>query len=154
MNPPPPLHLLPRRSRLALLAVVATHGAAAALLVALPLAPHWRIGGLGVIVAACALALQRLAGTGAPALLRVGIDRRIGVTTRGGQTCSGEILADSCVGERLTTIVWRPDGARRARTLLVLPDTLPADDFRRLRVALRYGRAAGAARETSGTDAG
>ena len=25
-------------------------------------------------------------------------------------------------------------------TILVLPDTLPAEDFRRLRVLLRYGR--------------
>ena len=40
-----------------------------------------------------------------------------------------------------------------ARTIVVLPDTLPADDFRRLRVVLRYGRpAAGGA--TSGEEAG
>jgi len=41
---------------------------------------------------------------------------------------------------------WRP-----ARTIVVLPDTLAADEFRRLRVALRYGRPVGGA--TSGEEA-
>jgi hypothetical protein len=40
----------------------------------------------------------------------------------------------------LTSIVWRPDGARWSRSILVLPDMLPPDDFRRLRVMLRYAR--------------
>ena len=52
----------------------------------------------------------------------------------------GQVRADSYVGARITTIVWKPDGARFARAILVLPDMLPADDFRRLRVLLRYGR--------------
>lgn len=64
-----------------------------------------------------------------------------------------DILADSYVGPRLTTIVWRPDGARRVKTLVVMADTFAADDFRRLRVALRYGRAAAAEAGISGVDA-
>ena len=40
----------------------------------------------------------------------------------------------------LTSIVWRPDGARWSRSILVLPDMLAPDDFRRLRVMLRYAR--------------
>jgi hypothetical protein len=43
----------------------------------------------------------------------------------------------------VTTIVWRPDRAAwwvPASSILLLPDMLPADDFRRLRVVLRYGR--------------
>jgi len=40
----------------------------------------------------------------------------------------------------MTSIVWRPDGARWSRAILVVPDMLPADEFRRLRVMLRYAR--------------
>ena len=105
------------------------------------------------IGAAGAWALRRAVGGGAPRGLRIGVDRRIAVTTRDGRTCDGDILADSFVGHRLTTIVWRTDGARHARTLMVMADTFAADDFRRLRVVLRYGRTAEAALETSGVDA-
>ena len=57
-----------------------------------------------------------------------------------GSACAGRVHRDSYVGARLSTIVWRPFGRRRLRTILILPDMLPASDFRRLRVLLRYGR--------------
>jgi len=57
-----------------------------------------------------------------------------------GSACAGRVHRDSYVGARLSTIVWRPYGRWRHRTILVLPDMLTNDDFRRLRVLLRYGR--------------
>jgi len=42
---------------------------------------------------------------------------------------------------------------RQMPMIVVLPDTLPEDEFRRLRVVLRYGRPA-AAGERSGKEAG
>jgi hypothetical protein len=57
-----------------------------------------------------------------------------------GSCRQGRVRADSYIGARITTIVWKRDRARFARAILVLPDMLPADDFRRLRVLLRYGR--------------
>lgn len=57
-----------------------------------------------------------------------------------GRACAGRVHRDSYVGARLSTIVWRPFGRRRMRAILILPDMLPAADFRRLRVLLRYGR--------------
>ena len=57
-----------------------------------------------------------------------------------GSARAGRVHRDSYVGARLSTIVWRPFGRRRLRTILILPDMLPASDFRRLRVLLRYGR--------------
>ena len=153
MKPPPPLRLALRRSRLAVALIVASHAATAVLLLALPLPAGASVGGAGGIVVACAWALRQTKGPRAPVLLRVGVDRRIAVTTRDARTHDGDILADSFVGQRLTTIVWRPDGACRARTLIVMSDTMAADDFRRLRVALRYGRAVGSGPETSGADA-
>jgi hypothetical protein len=62
------------------------------------------------------------------------------VVTGDGNACAGRVHRDSYVGARLSTIVWRPFGRSRLRTILLLPDMLPADDFRRLRVLLRYGR--------------
>jgi hypothetical protein len=79
-----------------------------------------------------------------PLLLHVGVDRRVSVTARDGRTHDGVVHADTSMGAWLTTLVWIPDGARwytPAKTLVVLPDMLPADDFRRLRVYLRHGRA-------------
>jgi hypothetical protein len=39
-----------------------------------------------------------------------------------------------------TSIVWRPDGSRVSRAIPLLPDMMGTDEFRRLRVLLRYGR--------------
>jgi hypothetical protein len=67
-------------------------------------------------------------------------DRMIVVRNGAGQLTAGCVRTSTYVGARLTTIVWRPDGARRSRAEVILPDMLPANDFRRLRVLLRYGR--------------
>ena len=125
------------------------------LLAMLPLPIAGYILGGCAVLAVLASSLWRCTGRGVPAIVHVGLDRRITVTDRDGRSRSGAILDDSYVGVCLTTIVWRDDRApwwRPARAILVLPDTLPPDDFRRLRVALRYGRAP-AAEATRGVDA-
>ena len=67
-------------------------------------------------------------------------DLTLVVVTGNGTAYAGRVHRDSYVGARLSTIVWRPYGRWRRRAILLLPDMLPADDFRRLRVLLRYGR--------------
>jgi hypothetical protein len=67
-------------------------------------------------------------------------DLTVLVVNGNGGACAGRVHRDSYVGARLSTIVWRPFGRWRTRTILILPDMLPAADFRRLRVLLRYGR--------------
>ena len=67
-------------------------------------------------------------------------DLTVVVVSGDGRACAGRVHRDSYVGARLSTIVWRPFGRRRLRTILILPDMLSAADFRRLRVLLRYGR--------------
>jgi hypothetical protein len=152
---PPPLHLSPRRSRRTLALLAVAYGATAALLMTLPLPVGIRVFGAAVVGACCAFAMRPLAGRRVPTLVRVALDGRIAVTACEGRTREGTLLADSCVGARVTTIVWRPDDARCARSLVVLSDTFAADDFRRLRVALRYGRARGdAAPDSSDAEAG
>jgi hypothetical protein len=89
--------------------------------------------------------LWRCTGRGVPALMHVGNDRRMTLTDYEGRSHAGTILDDTFVGAWLTTIVWRRDGVRwwrPASAIVILPDMLSAEEFRRLRVALRYGRTA------------
>lgn len=86
----------------------------------------------------CVLALRR--GPRAVRAFELRGDLTLVVVTGNGVACAGRVHRDSYVGARLSTIVWRPFGRRRARAILLLPDMLPANDFRRLRVLLRYGR--------------
>ena len=62
------------------------------------------------------------------------------VVTGDGNALAGRVNRDSYVGSALSTLVWRPFGRWRSRSILLLPDMLPPQDFRRLRVLLRYGR--------------
>ena len=143
MKPPPRLRLEPRPSRIACAAIATGCTAMSALVASLPLEPPMTADALLAIVWVAVRGFWRCTGRGVPALLHVGHDRRLTASTRDGRTRDGSILDDSYVGARVTTIVWRPDRAAwfaPARTILVLPDTLPAEDFRRLRVLLRYGK--------------
>jgi len=51
---------------------------------------------------------------------------------------TGIVRPGSFVAPWLTIIRWRAPTHRFDRTLLILPDMLPEDDFRRLRVLLRW----------------
>ena len=128
------------------MAIVAACSAAAVLLATIPLPETAIVGGATAIVATLVSGLRQCLGRGVPARFFVGVDRRIAVIDHAGRSLAGPILDDSYVGARVTTIVWRADEDRwwrPARTLLILPDSLPRDEFRRLRVVLRYGRVAG-----------
>jgi hypothetical protein len=67
-------------------------------------------------------------------------DRLVVVRLVNGALRAGHVRSATYVGARITTLVWRPDGSRLSRAECILPDMLPVDDFRRLRVLLRYGR--------------
>ena len=156
MRSPPRLRLEPRPSRIACVAIVAGCAGTATLVALLRLPVAATLGCTVILAAVLASGLSRCVGRGVPALLHVGIDRRIAVTDRTGRSNAGAILDDSYVGPTLTTLLWRADGDpwwRPARAILILPDTLSPDEFRRLRVVLRYGRAPGNA-VTSGVEAG
>ena len=59
---------------------------------------------------------------------------------RDGQLIAGHVRSATVVHPWFTSIVWRPDGARWSQAIPLLPEMLDLDDFRRLRVLLRYGR--------------
>ena len=50
----------------------------------------------------------------------------------------GRIVDGSFAAPWLTVVHWRPLGGRFTRTVLVLPDMVDAESFRRLRVILRW----------------
>lgn len=140
---PPTVIVVPGASRSAGVLLGLMAAATAAVVVALPL-PTWLQSGLIVALALWTThVFQRVAlrrGAWAVTEVRLAANRLIAVRHAQRALVAGHVRTASHVGSRLTTIVWRPDGARWSRTVLLLPDMLPPDDFRRLRVLLRYAR--------------
>lgn len=140
---PPTVIVVPGPSRSAGVMLGIMVAATVAVVVALPL-QLWLQSGLIVGLALWSMRVfQRVAlrrGTRAVTEVRLAANRLIAVRHAERALVAGHVRTASHVGSRLTTIVWRPDGARWSRTLLLLPDMLPPDDFRRLRVLLRYTR--------------
>jgi len=132
-------------SRLASALICVTCLATCALVAWLPGAAAFR--GVSVIgIGAYAILTMRHWATRSASRAIVGIeldaDRAVRLIDRTGRHIEGTVQPDSYVGALLTTLVVRPEGKRRLRTLAILPDMLPADDFRRLRLLLRLGHAA------------
>ena len=137
------LSLGPSRSALALTCIACF--ATCALVAWLPGAPALR--GASVIgIGAYAILTLRYWATRSASRAIIGIeldaDRAVLLTERTGRHIEGIVQPDSYVGALLTTLVVRPEGTRRLRTIAILPDMLPADDFRRLRLLLRLGHGA------------
>ena len=143
MRLPPAVHVTLAPSRRALAWIVGVALVACSAVLTLPIDPVLSgLAMLGIVVwagdRAVVVAWRR--GPRASVALWITGDRMLVVRTGEGRLVAGHVRAASYIGERITTIVWRPDGARFSRGEWLLPDMLPADDFRRLRVLLRYGR--------------
>jgi len=138
---PPPVQVTLSPSRIERAWVVALALSTALVAFALPL-DAWLRGLLSCLP--LVWALWRLRTARRVACVAVGLDRRIRVAMSDGAVVEGCVLSASYVGAAVTTIVWRRQGARVARAFWLVGDMLPRDDFRRLRVALRYGQSAAA----------
>jgi hypothetical protein len=143
MHKPPTVRVSLGPSRRACLGVTALAAATISILVMLPVHP--------LVIVASVVALASWAGNRIWVLglrrapravreLRVEGDRTVVATLVSGEVLKGHIQDASYVGAIVTTLTWRSKGALCARSVLILPDMLPAEDFRRLRVLLRYGR--------------
>ncbi|HEV2040546.1 MAG TPA: protein YgfX [Casimicrobiaceae bacterium] len=132
-------------SRLASALICVTCLATCVLVAWLPGAAALR-GALVIGIGAYALLTMRHWATRSAPRAIIGIeldaDRAVRLVERTGRHIEGTVQPDSYVGALLTTLVVRPEGRRRLRTLAILPDMLPADDLRRLRLLLRLGHAA------------
>jgi hypothetical protein len=138
----PILRVTLQPSRIAAASIGAATVATAAMLALLPVEPWLRAVAV-VLTGACGIrALRRAAGTGMPrsiAAVELAAERRAIMTDRSGLRIEGAVQPESYVGATLTTLVLRPDGARRSRALAIWPDTMSTEEFRRLRVLLRHG---------------
>jgi len=93
------------------------------------------------VAAFCREAVRK--GRGAVDRLVVDLEGRVEASAGAGAPVAGRLAAGSFVAPWLTVVRWRPDGARFTRTVMVPPDAVDPDAFRRLRVLLRwrsYGR--------------
>lgn len=143
MRTPPAVHVALGPSRIAGAAIGALALATLAVLFALPLAA-WQQSAATVLVAGWAwvafriVALRR--GACAVTGLTLAHDRMVIACLGDGTLIAGHVRSATYVGALVTSVVWRPDDSRWSRAVLVLPDMLPAEDFRRLRILLRYAR--------------
>src|SRR4029453_11093401 len=141
MHRPAPLETSLSPSRLARAWIIVLAISTLALTFTLPV-ELWVCAVAALPLAAWAALLVRglRVGHHAARRLRIDGDHMLSLTSSDGRTLRGRILPSTYVGARLTALVWRPEGRRFARAECVLPDMLPPDEFRRLRVLLRYGR--------------
>jgi hypothetical protein len=145
MRMPPSVHVVVAPSRIAGACIGVFAAATIALTLAMPLEPWLHAALVAALVAWAGIAFRVAAlhrGRHAVAEIRVAPDLILVACMGDGQLVAGHVRAATHVGPWITTIVWRPDGRSVSRTILVLPDMLPAEDFRRLRVMLRYARSA------------
>lgn len=73
-----------------------------------------------------------------PAGLRLDCARAIAVRGRLGEWRSGAVRDGSFVAPWLVIVRWRPEGARRDHTLVILPDMLAPEALRKIRVLLKW----------------
>ena len=129
------------RSAYALWLLLLAHGAAIAVLWVLPL-ELWIKALIAVAVVASAASLTRrvalLATQDAVVAVEITEDARLAVKTRRGDWCACRLSGSSYVSPWLTILVLAEDNRRSARYVVITPDNVDAEDFRRLRVWLRW----------------
>jgi toxin CptA len=128
--------------RLAALLLV-LHGAALGALWLLTF-PLWaRLSVIAALVASLVHALRDralLLGGAAVVELDCGEDGALGFVQRDGTCLDAEVLPASAVHAGAVLLRVRAAGERRARSIVVLADSLEPEDFRLLRVWLRWRR--------------
>lgn len=117
------------------------HGFAAAMCWLAPL-PQWlAVVLMPLLVASAWHTLRRDAlrsQPNSPVAVRFHADGRCAFKVRGETWYQAALLGSSYVSPYLTVLNLRPEGGRFARHLVILPDAVNAEDFRRLRVWLKW----------------
>src|SRR5262249_49090986 len=145
MKSAPSIRIELKPSHLASAFICATHVATAALVAWIPIDPSLRVLAVTAIGAHALRAIRSSALRNLKSSIiaaELAVDRRVTLVLRDGRRVDGCVLFDSYVGERVVTLVVRPDGSRRTRALWLLPDMVRREDLRRFRVLLRLARAA------------
>lgn len=122
-------------SRVACGFLAAAVGGTLALVVIVPFPDAIRAALFAYVVGAATVSHGRLRG-----VRELRLDCRRGVSVRIDERwLHGEIRDGGFVAPWLVVLRWRPEGARFDRTLVVLPDMIPANAMRKIRVIVRWG---------------
>lgn len=134
-----------RRSRYLAAALLCAHIAAGTVLIPLQIALEWK----------CVISILIFASFGHSMRLHAWLSARRSLTAfklhdrehasvqlRDGTWRDARVLATTYISSPLTVINVRLSGELRARHMVVLPDSLDDDEYRRVRVALRWARPA------------
>ena len=130
-----------KASPLLAIALLLAHGAAMAC--AVVFLPGWSMPGLAATAIAASLVFHlrrdalQLSGQAVTELI-LKEDARCELTLRNGETLTGTICGSTFVAPLLTVINVRLDGQGRRRVAILMPDSAPAQDLRRVRVWLRH----------------
>ncbi len=133
-----PIFIELRRSHIYALLTCAMHGAAAACLFAVPLDWYWR-----------AVALLLIAGSLWSSLrfsrfVSLLLDAKgLSFLDAGGGRVDAALLPESTVFAWLVVLRFRVGGERKAHALTLLPDQMSSDEFRKLRLWLRWNATTG-----------
>ena len=130
--------------RLALLLILA-HAAAAGVCVAADMPVALKVVFLLLIGASCGYALcgpALLRNQEAIVALEITDGGALSFQTRRGEWYRGTLLDSSFVAPYLAVLNLKTDEARLARHVVIMADSLAAEEFRRLRVWLRWRKAA------------
>ena len=133
------IDLAPSRAGAAAIAAMAS--ATLALILATPGPAALRILAATWIACAALHALHAVAllrGSGGVRAFHLGRDGEIEVRDATGAWRAGTVQAGSFVAPWLTVIRWRGPRHRFDRSIVIVPDMVAAEDFRRLRVCLRW----------------
>lgn len=130
-------------SRLLAGLLMGMHGVCALLVLLLPLAWPLQLTLLMIVAASLAYHWLRDVSQRLPASvngLHLATDGTFSVRLRQGDWVSAEVLGTSFVKPWLTVLNLKLEGRRFMLPVVLLPDALNHDDFRRLRAWLRWGR--------------
>ena len=126
--------------KLAVLLTVA-HVAAIASFWPLAVAPSIKLAFGAIALASCGFFLLRdalLRLSGSVIAIELAEEGACVLTDRAGRERKGAVLGDSFVSSFLTVVRCRLIGQRRRRSVVIFPDAVDGEEFRRLRVWLRW----------------
>lgn len=130
-----------RRSAYALWLLLLAHGSAIAVLWTLTLGLWIKALTTVAIVASAVFLIRRvalLATQDAVVAMEITEDAHLAIKTRRGDWRACRLSGNSYVSPWLTIMVLAEDNRRSARYVVITPDNVDAEDFRRLRVWLRW----------------
>ncbi|MGE5321192.1 MAG: protein YgfX [Hyphomicrobiaceae bacterium] len=130
-----------RRSPTLALLIALVHGGGLACLPAVALVVWIKLALAAAVGVSLVLSLRRVALLCAPnAIVELGLgsDGTLQYVQQNGQGGHAVVLADSAVHALMTVVRLQAEGERWARSVVVLPDSTDGEQFRRLRVWLRW----------------